>query len=366
MAEKELKKHLYVLVLCGGGGTRLWPRSKQKTPKQFLPDLFGPKTIFAQTIDRALGLVSPERIFVVTNNDYADEVLKQGRIISPRNVIAEPQAKNTAMAMGVGAAYIKKIDPAAIILNFASDQVIGNQEMFAKQMMLAAKAAADNQVIVTVGLRPSYPHTGLGYIEAGKNFGEVYRVASFKEKPDLITAKKFLAASNYYWNANLYVWSVTAIWQAFEKLAPKIFNLLKKIYLSLGTAIEQRVLSDAYNQAENISIDYAVSEKANNLLLVPATFDWSDVGDWKVVYDLKNKDKDGNVIENFGRSGWNIAVGTKNCLIESSERLIVTIGVENLIVVETNDAVVIAAKDKAQEVKGVVEELKKRGKVEYL
>jgi mannose-1-phosphate guanylyltransferase len=366
MDERELKKHLYVLILCGGGGTRLWPRSRQKTPKQFLLNFFGEKSLFAQTVERALWLTSPEKIWVITNSDYADEVLKQGGVISPRNVIAEPQAKNTAMCMGMGAAYIKKVDPEAIILNFASDHLIGDQELFIKQMSLAAVAAANNEAIVTVGLRPIFAHTGLGYIEAGEKKGEFFLVNSFKEKPDLSTAERFIRQGNYYWNANLYVWSVPVVWKAFRKYAPNIFVGIEKIFQSLGTAQERLVMGETYARAENISIDYAVSEKANNLLLIPATFSWSDIGDWQIVYDLKKKDVNGNVIENFGESGWHLGVDTKNCLIESSGRLIATVGVEDLLVVETNDAVVVCSRERAQEVKKVVEELKKGGRTEYL
>ena len=344
----------------------MWPRSRQKTPKQFLPKFFGKKTLFAQTVERARWLTSPEKILVITNNDYVDEVLKQGEVILSRNVIAEPQAKNTAMAMGVGATYIKKLDPEAIILNFASDHIIDDREAFVEQMMLAAKVAAESKTIVTIGLKPTYAHTGLGYIEAGEKMEGIYKVKSFKEKPGLATAEEFLRRGNYYWNANLYVWSATAIWAAFQKYAPVIFGQIEAIDRALGTAGERVSLERSYKLVESISIDYAVSEKAENLLLVPATFVWSDVGDWKVVYDLKSKDENGNVIENFGQSGWNIAIETKNCLIESSERLIATVGVEDLVVVETSDAVVIGKRERAQEIKRIVEELKKKGKEEYL
>jgi len=368
--EKSLKEHLFVLILCGGGGTRLWPRSLQKTPKQFLENLFGQTSLFAQTVERAQWLTSNEKIFVITLSDYVDEVLSQGKVILPRNVIAEPQGRNTALAMGVGAAYIKKIDPQAIIVNFASDQLIEGKELFVSQMSIATQAALQGNYLITVGIKPKFPHTGLGYIEAGEKMKQmpegIFKVNSFKEKPELPMAKRFLETGRYYWNANLYVWSTEAIWLAFAKHAPKTFEFLKRVFENLGTKNEAKVLKEVYRKAENIQIDYAISEKADNLLLVPATFTWSDVGDWRVIYDFKKKDKQGNVMETFGKKGWCQAVDSKNCLVESQNRLVAIVGVSDLIVVETDDCVLVCSKEKAQDVKKIVTMLKEKGKEEYL
>jgi mannose-1-phosphate guanylyltransferase len=370
MEENEIKNHLYVLILCGGGGTRLWPRSRQKTPKQFLTNLYGQKTLYEQTVERALCLTTSEKVFVVTNNDYLDEVVTLGRVISPRNIIAEPQAKNTTMAMGVGAAYIYKKDPQAIIVNLASDGAINNYDLFTTEMLTAVNAAASGEYIVTVGITPSFPHTGLGYIQADERIHkieqEVYKVRSFKEKPDLETAKDFILKGNYYWNANLYVWAAQTIWNAFQKLAPDIFQHIKKIYESLGSSNEEDILRESYDQVENISIDYAISEKASNLVLVPATFSWSDVGDWKVVYDLKEKDTQGNILKSFTEKGECFSLDCNNCLVESQSKLIATIGLKDIIVVETENAILICQNDRAQDVKKVVEDLKSKGKTEYL
>lgn len=368
--EKSLKEHLYVLILCGGGGTRLWPRSRQKTPKQFLANLFGQASLFTQTVERAQWLTSNEKIFVITLSDYVDEVFSQGKVISPRNVIAEPQGKNTALAMGVGAAYIKKIDPQAIIVNFASDHVIEGKELFISQMSIAAKAALLGNYLITVGIKPKFPHPGLGYIEVGGRIKgmlkNILKVTSFKEKPDLQTAERFLKTGRYYWNANLYVWSVKAIWSAFAKCSPQIFEFIKTVFENLGTQGERKILEEVYQKAENIQIDYAISEKADNLLLVPATFTWSDIGDWKVIYDFKKKDKQRNVIETFGEKGLCLAIDSKNCLVESEKHLVATVGVSNLIVVETEDSVLVCSKEKAQDVKKIVALLKEKGKKEYL
>ncbi len=364
-----LKDHLYVLIVCGGGGTRLWPRSRQKTPKQFLEKFYGEKTLFTQTVERAGLLTSSEKIFVNTNNDYVDEVLQQGKTILPKNVITEPQAKNTAMAIGVGAAYIKKVDPEAVIINLWSDALIKENDIFTERLNLAAAVAAKGDSLVIVGLKPTFPHTGLGYLEVGEKVGaegEVFKVSSFKEKPDLATAQDFLTKGNYYWNSGLLVWSAKAIFEAFSKYSPAIFALVNQVYEAIGTEHEREVLQKVYEEAENISIDYAVSEKADNLLLVPAEFTWSDIGDWKVNYELKEKDAEGNVIEVFGKEGWHLGVETKNCLIEAENRLIATVGVTDLVIVETEDAILVCHRDKAQEVKKIVNALKEKEKKEYL
>lgn len=369
MSDTDLKKHLYILILCGGSGTRLWPRSRQKTPKQFLPSFFGKNTIFAQTVERAQKITSSEKIFVITNSDFVDEVIIQGKVIPPRNIIAEPQAKNTAMAMGVGAAYIKKVDPEAIIINLYSDHLIQNQQLLVETGLKAAQAAASGNFLVTIGLKPQFPHTGLGYIESGgelENSKGVFKATAFKEKPDLETAKLFLEKGNYFWNVGYYCWSADSIMKAFEKYSPDLFPLIDNISRAITTDKEAAVLKECYEKAKNISIDVEIAEKADNKLLVTADFDWSDVGDWQVVYQAKPKDENQNVLENFGDGGWAITLESKNCLVETNKRLVALIGVNDLAVVETDDSVLVCARDRAQDVKKIVETLREKNKTEYL
>jgi len=369
MAE-SLKEHLYALIICGGAGTRLWPRSRQKTPKQFLEKFYGESTLFVQTVARAKLLTDNNKIFVVTLADYADEILQQSPDILGKNIIAEPVGRNTAMAIGIGAAYIKKIDPEAVIMNFWSDALIKENDLFTERLNLAASTAFEGNYLVDVGLKPTFPHTGLGYIEAGDKInsalGEIYKVNSFKEKPDLATAQEYLNKGNYYWNTGIYVWSAKAIFEAFSKYSPKIFALLEKIFSCIGSNNEREIVQQVYQEVENIAIDVAVSEKADNLVLVPASFSWSDIGDWKVTYDLKEKDQDENVIEVFGKNGWHLGVDTKNTFIDVEDRLVATVGVENLVIVETKDAILICNKNKSQDVKKIVSLLKEKGKNEYL
>jgi len=369
MENETIKEHLYILIICGGGGTRLWPRSRKKTPKQFLNNFFGKETLFTQTVNRAQKLTTSDKIFVITNGDYVDEVITQGNIISTRNIIAEPIGKNTAVAMGVAAAYIKKVDPQAIILNFYSDALIQDSPEFTDAVNRAVKAAKLGDYLVSIGLKPTFAHTGLGYIEAGQEIepnSRILNAISFKEKPDLETAQKFLTAGNYFWNAGFYCWSATAILNAFAKYSVDLFALIDRVYNAIGQPEEKEVFNSCYENAKSVQIDTEISEKADNKLVVPANFSWSDVGDWKVTYELKNKDKSENVIESFGNTGRTISIDSKNCLVEANNRLVAIVGVENLVVVETDDAILICNKDKSQDVKKVVEELKANNNQELL
>lgn len=331
----------------------------------------GKTTIFQKTIKRIKPIVPSERILVVTNFDYVDEVREQTPEIPKENIIAEPQARNTALAMGLGAIYIKTRDPNGIIINLASDHLIKDTKKFRQKMLIAAQAANLGDYLIAVGIQPEFPHTGYGYIHAKKEFtrvnGEqVLKVERFTEKPDLATAKKFLRSGNYFWNANLYTWSAEAVLKAFRRHTPKIAQGLEKIEKAIGTSKEKEVINEVYEQAEGISIDYAVSEKAKNMLMVPADFDWSDIGDWKVVYDLGKKDKNGNVIIKHGEKGEHLGIETKNCLVHFDDELIATVGVENLIIVDAGNLILVCNKDKAQDVKKIVQKLKEQGKKEYL
>lgn len=369
MEKDEVKKHLFVLILCGGGGTRLWPRSRKKTPKQFV-DLLGERTIFTQTVSRAKKLTAEDRIFVITNADYVDEVFAQGKI-SLRNIIAEPQQKNTALAMAVGAAVIEKLDPEAIIVNFASDHLISPLNKFVHEMMVAAEAARDGSYLVTVGIRPTFPHTGFGYIHVGDELTKIkgkkiFKVEKYKEKPDLATAKEFIKSKKYFWNANMYTWKASAFLEACKIYAPRIFRGAREIQEAWGTKDEQGVIGRVYNQAEDISVDYAVSEKAKNLILVPASFSWSDLGDWEVVWEMSGKDKNGNVALKFGKKGEFYSVASQGNLVQYSDQIITLVGVNDMIIVDTPDAILICHKDKAEDVRKMVQLLKKKGRLEYL
>jgi mannose-1-phosphate guanylyltransferase len=368
--EELFEKHFYVIILCGGAGKRLWPCSRKKTPKQFIK-LLGKKTIFQDTVERSRRFVSSSRIFVVTVAGYVDEIREQAPDIPRENIVVEPQGRNTALAMGLGALYIHKLDPLAVIINFASDHHVSDLRRFDRAVKSAAMAANLGDFLVTIGIKPTFPHTGMGYIKASHvykrvNGSSVSKVERFIEKPDLATATRFLSDGGYFWNANLYTWRSDSILRALEEHLPKLATSLEMIRKDLGTANGEKTINKVYEEAEDISIDYGVSEKAKNLLLVSSSFSWSDVGDWKVAYDISKKDKDGNVLIYDKGKGEFVGIDTKNCLIHFSDQLITTIGVEDLIIIDTKDVVLVAKKRKAEEVKNLVNLLTKKKKTKYL
>lgn len=371
MADDELKKHLYALVICGGGGTRLWPRSRNKTPKQF-SRLLGKKTLYQQTIERLKGLVSPSKIFIVTTSkQYAREIRKETPKIPSENIFWEPARRNTAMACGLGTLAIWQKDPKAVIMNFWADHLVRKEGIFKKVELAAARAAFEKQTLVAVGIKPTYPHTGLGYIKTGKLWRKigglsVYQLEKFVEKPDLKNAQKFLKEGNYFWNSGMYVWAAEFFLESLKKHSPLIYKALEKIKAGWGTKKFLKIMDEAYQEAPELPVDIAVSEKIKNGLVIPADIGWNDIGDWNVIYEISPKDKDGNAIIKFGDEGELISLEAKNNLVQFDDQLIALIGVEDLIVVDTKDAVLICKRERSQEVKKIVEILRKKNKVEYL
>lgn len=363
---EELKNY-YAVILAGGSGTRLWPASVKAHPKHLLK-LLGNQTLIQTTFNRVDGLIPTENIYVITNKAQAKEVGEQLPKIPSENIIAEPTAKNTAMAMGAAAAVIHSRNPEASIIYLAADHVVKNLERFHMNALAALRVAESGDYIVAVGIKPESPHTGLGYIKIGEELemlsktakkGFVFRGLEFKEKPNLVTAQSFVASGQYLWNANLYSWSSKSILKALEKHSPEIFKAVSEIAEKGSSALE-----DAYSKVDKPdSIDYEVSEKVDNLVVIPGDFGWSDVGDWKEVYALRSKDSKGIA----GAEGTEVVnVGSQNVLVDAGKKLVALVGVEDLIVIDTGDALLIAKNDKTQDVKKVVEKLKEEEKKEYL
>jgi len=371
MDQEEVKKHLFGLILCGGGGTRLWPRSTNKFPKQFAK-ITTKESIFQATIRRFGKFIPWERIFVVTTTQrYGRICKKQAPKVPDKNIIIEPVRRDTAIAHGLGALYIKKIDSEAVIVNESADHPIQNLPLYIKTLLVASQAAYCGDLLVAIGIKPASPHTGMGYIKTGKtkqqiNNMPVLKISAFTEKPDLKNAKKFVKEGNYFWNANEYVWRADTILKALKKHKPEIGRGLEKIEASLGKKDERMTIKKVYQEAPKVSIDYAVSEKAKNFLMVEGKFGWIDIGDWKVVYEVSKKDKKGNVILHFGEKGEFLEIDAKNNLIQFDDQLIAAIGVEDLVIVDVEDVILVCKKDRAEDVKKFVNYLKKRGRDEYL
>lgn len=363
-----MNSSLYALILAGGSGTRLWPKSRQSSPKHLL-QLNTSSSMIRETVERIRNTIDINHIFVVTNQDQVQGVREDLPEIPAGHIVAEPFGRNTAWAMGLGAYYIAKENPDATIINLAADHVITDKEEFARNMEAAFEAANSGDFLVTIGIKPTFPHSGLGYIRIGEEKKsiegtDVYTVASFTEKPDVETAKSFLASGQYYWNANLYTWRAIAIKQALQKHTPDVYQGLETINNAIGTASETASIADVYNQAQSVQIDKGVSEKADNLLMIPGSFDWYDIGDWGVLYDLKKEHDGANVV--LGNIADCLNLDTKGSLIQTDKRLIATIGVSDLVIIDTHDALLICPRDRVQDVKKVVEQLKAEGKTKYL
>jgi len=362
--------HVYGVILAGGGGTRLWPKSRNKTPKQFLK-LTGKDSMVQVAAGRLLKIVPWERIIVVTNKNYVEDIKAQLPQISQENVIAEPEKKDTALAMLTGALFAMSKDPDAIVMNGASDHVIGDEAEFTRVMEAAVQIASSGKYLVAVGITPTRPDTAFGYIKSGEHLQNtssglpLFKVDSFTEKPNETTARAFLSTGRYFWNANMYVWSATALQQAFEAFMPDLYKLTEKLP-TLANGDFQQELVKIYAESSAISIDYAISEKANNLVLIPGDFGWNDVGDWKVVYDLGKKDHQGNVVVGDGETDNTIALNSHGNLIHGNGRLIGLIGLNDMIIVDTDEILLIAPKARSQDVKKMVERLKEEGKKKFL
>jgi mannose-1-phosphate guanylyltransferase len=363
------QNHIYAVLLAGGGGTRLWPKSRNKTPKQFLK-LTGKKTMMQVAANRLFKLVPWDRFIVVTNELYKNEVHQQLPEVPLENIIAEPAKKDTALAMLVGSLFAKSKDPKAVIINAASDHIVTNEKEYVKVMKASVEIASKNSQLVTVGITPTFPSSAFGYIKIGDDLGKVqglsvFKVASFTEKPNQATARAFISTGKYFWNANMYVWSATALEQAFIDFMPDLHKITKDL-VSMNPTNFQQTLKAIYSKAESISIDYAISEKADNLVLIPGDFGWNDVGNWDVVYELGKKDLYGNVVMSDQENSKALAIDSQNNLIHTNGKLIALIGLEDMIVIDTEEIIMIAPKNRSQDVKKVVERLKEEGAQEYL
>jgi mannose-1-phosphate guanylyltransferase len=362
--------HTFAVILAGGGGTRLWPKSREATPKQFLK-LTGKDTMMQVASARVTKLVSWDHVIVVTNELYKDEVRKQLPEVPAENIIAEPAKRDTALAMLVGALFAYSKDPQAIVINSASDHVVSDEKEFVRVMRAAVKVASDNQQLVSVGITPTYPTSAFGYIKVGDDLKKLdqglslFKVDSFTEKPNVATARAFISTGRYFWNANMYVWSAGTLKDAFAHHMPKMAELTKSL-ATLNSKDFHAALPKVYEEAESISIDYAISEKAENLVLIPGDFGWNDVGDWKVVYDLGTKDLAGNVIIGDGETMRTLTIGAQNNLIHTDKRLVALVGVNDMIVVDTPEILMVIPKERSQDVKKIVERLKEEGQKEYL
>lgn len=362
----KVQNHLYVLILAGGGGTRLWPMSRDASPKQFAK-LFGGKSLLELTFERAKKIVPPSHIFISTSSKYLAEIRKEANAIPSENIIAEPMRRDTAMAMGLAALYIYNRDPQAVIINLASDHLVKPPKIYIEDLKSSAKIAFEQQAFVVIGVKPRYPHTGYGHIQvSGKNLSGGLKGKKFVEKPALPLAQRYTKSPNYYWNISQYTYPAKLYLDLLKKHSPKTCAMFPKILEAIGTDKERQTISLAFQMAPTISIDYAVSEKLNNFVLFPARFFWTDIGDWNEIWKNLDKDQLGNVIQGTKGQGEYIGLNSKNNLLFLDKQLVVTVGLENMLVIDTPDALLICPKDDSQSVKKIVEMLKIQKLEQYL
>jgi mannose-1-phosphate guanylyltransferase len=354
---------MYALIMAGGSGTRLWPKSRKDHPKQLHP-LVTKNSLIQETVKQITPLVPPQKVFIVTNKSYVGKIKKQIPKVPKKNILCESQPLGTASAVGLGMIELKKIDPYGKVVVLWSDSHIQKKKNFISALKLAEKVAGKRGVII--GVNPTFPSTAYGYIQIGsgiERFGKmkVFEIKRFIEKPDIKKAKEFLDSWQYLWNPGISVWKVSKFLQLFKKFLPKHFKALTKVEKVLGRKEEQEVMAYEFKNLDPIPIDYAIYEKAKNLAVVPANLGWSDIGNWAALKDLLSKTKKANVVK-----GEHLGIDTSGSLIHGYDRLIVTVGMKDIIVVDSDDVVLVCSKDKAQDVKKVVEKLKKDGKDHYL
>ncbi|MCO4291333.1 sugar phosphate nucleotidyltransferase [Solitalea sp. MAHUQ-68] len=357
----------YIVIMAGGVGSRFWPVSRSNYPKQFIDILGTGQTLIQQTFNRFKEICPPENIYFVTNESYRSLIKEQIPEAINDNILGEPVMRNTAPCIAYACHKIAKKNPDACIVVAPSDHLILQEEAFKDAIRESLKLTEANNFLVTLGIVPSRPDTGYGYIQhtstkVGENF---YKVKTFTEKPDLDLAKTFIASGDFLWNAGIFVWNATTILKAFEKHLPEVNEIFAEGKIFLNTSKEQDFIKTAYTRCKNISIDYGVMEKAENVYVRPSDFGWSDLGTWASVYEVKKeKDYVGNVVIDSNKV---IMYDSANCIVRTpTDKLVVLQGLDGYIVVESNNVLMICKKSEEQEVKQIVADIKQKYGEKYL
>lgn len=355
-----------VVIMAGGKGERFWPKSRINLPKQFLSLTDDGKSMIQHTVERVKNLVDIENIYVVTNEMYKNLVSEHIPDIPEANIIIEPAAKNTAPCIGLAAVHIAKKDINSKMIILPSDHLIKFNEIFIDTLKTALDVVEKGDNLATIGITPNYPETGYGYInftkgESFKDSTNIYEVLRFVEKPNLEKAKEYLTSGQYLWNSGMFVWKASTILKNFKEYLPEIYEGLQKIGKSINTGKYEEVLKKEFLNLPSESIDYGIMEKAKNIYVIPGNFGWDDVGSWLSLERINKTNQDGNVI-----TGNVISIKTKNTIIQGSDKLIATIGLEDIVVVDTDDVTLICHKNNTQEVKEIISNLRICNRNEYL
>jgi len=356
---------MYTLIMAGGSGTRFWPRSKVAKPKQYL-NLFGNESLLQSTIKRFETFTDDSNIYIVSSKTQAPVLEEQTPMLPKENLIYEPVGKNTLPCIGLAAMFAERENPDGIMVVSPSDHLITNEALFRDTVLAAAKIAQEKDGIVTIGITPTYPATGYGYVKTGENItgGEKirqFKVERFVEKPDEETAQNYLQQGGFFWNSGLFIFKISVFLEAVKQFAPNLYTDLRKIQADLGTSSFEQTLDTIYRAVESISVDYGIMEHAQNIYLVEGNFDWNDLGSWESVYLTDKKDENGNA-----GSGEAILLDTKNSYVYSDKGLVAVVGLDDVVVVQDGDTTLVCKRDKTEDVKKIVEQLKAHKKNHFL
>lgn len=362
-------EHYYAMILAGGGGTRLWPLSRKNMPKQLLA-LTSDKSMLRVSVERLQPLFPPDHIYIVTGRQLEAAVREELPELPPENIIIEPYGRDNAAATGLGLSVIHKRDRQATVAMLTADHHIAKREKF-REVLKHAYRIAQNDRVVTLGISPSYPSTSFGYIQQGRKIARldeftVYESLGFKEKPNIVTATKFIATGNFTWNSGMFIWKTAKAMAEFHRQQPMMYSLLEQLDEVIDTPAYESTLADVWERMPKISIDYAIMEGAQSMAVIPVEIGWSDVGSWNSLFEVLDLDQFGNSFKSTnGQMPDPIILDTRDTLVFSN-RLAVTIGVHDLIVVDAGDALLICHKDRAQDVKEVVNHLRSTNQDNYL
>lgn len=346
-----MNKNYYAIIMAGGVGSRFWPVSTTEFPKQFHDMLGSGETLIQKTFSRLVKLIPAENILILTNEKYNDLVLEQLPMVTQKQVLLEPAMRNTAPCILYASLKIQKQNPDALMVVAPSDHWIEDENAFAINLQQCFDFCKKENALMTLGIQPTFPNTGFGYIEFDKtDYNPIKKVSQFREKPDYETAKSFLEQGNFLWNGGIFIWSAKSIAEAFEKFQPQMNALFQKGFESYNTENEKQFINDNYALAENISIDYAVMEKANNVYVLPATFDWNDLGTWGQLHEKLTKDENNNGIINAKVV---IENSSNNIIRSDADKLIVVDGLHDYIIVDKEGILLIYPKSKEQDIKRI-------------
>ncbi|MCU0452339.1 MAG: mannose-1-phosphate guanylyltransferase [Bacteroidetes bacterium] len=352
---------LYAVIMAGGVGSRFWPKSRERSPKQLL-EILGEGTMIQQTIRRLESKVPPMNTFIVTNVLHQDQLARQLPFLPKENIIVEPVGRNTAPCIGLAALWINRVDPDGVMIVLPADHLIRNQERFLEVLMTATSVAESSRALVTIGIRPTHPETGFGYIQyddspQGNPYHgrDVYTVKTFAEKPNLETAERFLASGDFLWNSGMFMWKASVILEEIQRHLPDLHAHLMEVQPTIGTPAYRPALEQAYGKTKGISIDYGVMERAAKVYVLKGDFGWSDVGSWDEVARLSAADDQLN-----STKGTVIMRDSRNVFVDASHRVVAAIGVDDIIIIETPNAVLVCRKGRSQDVKEIVDYLRRK------